>query len=419
MKVKKQIICTMTALGVLVGNFSTNVAMAQNVDSYNSSEKVITDMVAAVKEKNWNTFTNLMCSSEQEYYNYYFSNDSYNNGIKQVENISVTDLYEIDSSLVESELLEDEYSILSESNNIQTYIVALDCETNIENQYFFDGINYFLIVLAEENEEMKIVQFNRPSLEILDDIVVPTLSENDNNYESEIAGINVIEQAENGLIINAEEDILFDGFETKAVTEVLNEDREEKDGYGISTTASGTTDFPNLSTYSNYSYPTTISVKLNKTGNNKIVSVDFETYIKNTLPNEWYSSWDSASLRAGAYCVKMVGWYRTIKPVSSSGGYDVTQGTQYYVPDTAVTSTNNAVEYIEGYGMADSTNKLFFPEYTAGTKGSAGTQSSGQLKQWGSQYLASEKDYSHKNILNYYYKGSSYSSGSLVFFSYE
>lgn len=400
---------------MLVGVSSTNIAMAQTTER-KDSEKVITDMVDAIKKKDWNTFTNLMCSSEQEYYNSYFLDDSYTNGIKQVEDVSLTNIYEVDTSMVKNELLEDEYTILSESDNIQTYIVALDCDASIENQYFFDGINYFLIALAEENNEMKIVQFNRPSSDILDDRVIPTLSSTKDIYDNEMAGINVIRQAENGLVINAKEDVLTDGFDIKSISKVLN---DETDEYGISTTASGTTDFPNLGAYSNYSYPSTISVKLNKTGNSRVVSVNFEKYIKNTLPNEWYSTWDKAALRAGAYCVKMVGWYRTIKPVSSSGGYDTTQGTQNYIPDTAVTETTNAVNYIKGYGMADSTNKLFFPEYAAGTKGSAGTQSGGQLKQWGSQYLASEKGYTYKQILNYYYKGSSYSSGSLVFFSYE
>lgn len=417
MKTRRRIICVMATLSMLAGIFPTNIAMAQSSDG-SESKQVISDMVEAVQEKDWNTFTSLMCSSEQEYYTSYFSDDNYANGIKQVDNISLTDIYEVDYSLVKAELLEEEYPILSESNNIQTYIVALDCDTSVENQYFFDGINYFLIALAEENSEMKIVQFNRPSLMVLNEVVVPTLSSGNNDYESEMAGINVIEQAENGLIINAEEDIITDGFETISITEILGEGNGN-DGDEISPTANGTTDFPNLDFYSSYSYPSAISVKLNKTGNNQVVSVGFDEYIKNTLPNEWYASWNADSLRAGAYCVKMVGWYRVCRPVSSSGGYDVTQGTQRYVPDTAVTATNNAVDYVAGYGMADSVNRLFYPEYAAGTKGSAGTQSGGQLKQWGSQYLASEKGYTHRQILNYYYAGSSYSTGSLVFFSYE
>ena len=418
MKARKQNLWAVAAISMLVGVSQTNITMAQTL-SENESEQVIIEMVDAVQEKDWNTFTKLMCSSEQEYYNSYFSDDNYTNGIKQVEDISLANIYEADTSLVKSELLEEEYSILSGNENIQTYVVALDCDPNLENQYFFDGINYFLIVLAEENNEMKIVQFNRPSSAILDNIVVPALSLNDDNYESKMAGISVIEYAENGLVVNAEEDILTDGFDTKSMTGILNEETDENGEYGTSTTASGTTDFPNLGTYSQYSYPSTISVKLNRTGNNAIVREGFEKYIKNTLPNEWYASWDNAALRAGAYCVKMVGWYRTLRPVSSAGGYDVTQGTQNYIPETAVTATSNAVNYIKGYGMADSVNKLFYPEYAAGTKGSAGTQSGGQLKQWGSQYLASEKGYTYKQILNYYYKGSSYSSGNLVFFAYE
>lgn len=113
---------------------------------------------------------------------------------------------------------------------------------------------------------------------------------------------------------------------------------------------------------------------MNKTGDSAIKTVSFNTYIKNTLPNEWYSTWATYSLRAGAYCVKMVGWYRVLKPVNSALGYDVTQSTQMYVPSSAVSTTNSAVNAIASAGMADSTGKLFFPEYAAGTQGSAGTQ---------------------------------------------
>ena len=82
---------------------------------------------------------------------------------------------------------------------------------------------------------MKIVQFNRPSSAVLDDIVVPTLSSSGGSYESEIAGINVIEQAENGLVVNAREDILTDGFDTKSVTGIINDEADENGEYGTST----------------------------------------------------------------------------------------------------------------------------------------------------------------------------------------
>lgn len=399
----------LVALSILVGFMSRDIVMAQPKD-YNGVQ-IITSMVESIREKDWAAFSGLMCASEQEYYDVYFANSDYTNGIKQIKDIALHDIYEVDPSKVQDELLTEEYPILAESNIIQTYIVALDCEVDKENQYFFDGVNYFLIVLAEEENEMKIVQFNRPTAKILSEVVEPTLSSVNSDYENEVAGINVIRQAEGGLIVNANNDVLTDSFKIVTVTPVL----EEGDEYGIGLLA----DYPLLGAYIKYSYPTTISVKLDKTGNNKIVTVDFNTYIKNTLPNEWYASWSSESLKAGAYCVKMVGWYRVIKPISSAGGYDLTQKTQNYTPDTSKTASDAAVDAIAGSGMANSSDLLFFPEYARGTEGSAGTESGGQLKQWGSQYLATELNYTASQILNYYYKGSDYSSGSLKFFSYS
>lgn len=141
---------------------------------------------------------------------------------------------------------------------------------------------------------------------------------------------------------------------------------------------------------------------MNKTGNSQIKTVAFDSYIKNTLPNEWYSSWNAAALKAGAYCVKGVGIYRSIKPVNVN--YMVSQGTQNYVPNTTSTKTNTAVNSISDKYVVSSDGALFFPEYGAGTKGEAGTKGTGRLLQWGSQYLAAQKGYTYKQILNYYLK---------------
>lgn len=119
-------------------------------------------------------------------------------------------------------------------------------------------------------------------------------------------------------------------------------------------------DPPMLSHYSTYSYPTSIKVKLNKTGNNAIVTVSMTSYMKNVLPNEWIPSWNTEALKAGAYCVKMVGIYRAISPMSSAGGYNLTQSTQMYKPNSSYASTSNAIDSISNSGMADSSGKLFF-----------------------------------------------------------
>lgn len=143
----------------------------------------------------------------------------------------------------------------------------------------------FLIVLAVENDALKVVQFNRPSTNLIAQIVKPKLSTEYKDYEEQVAGIEVIEYAENGLIVNAEKEILTDGVELVTI--------ENNDNISL------LSDFPVLSHYSTYHYPSKISVKMNYSGNGEIVDVPFTDYMKNTLPNEWYGSWNSEALKAG------------------------------------------------------------------------------------------------------------------------
>lgn len=405
---KKMIACILTAVMILAGTES--IAWASELEPYlfdvNKAEKVVVELFGAADRQDWNRFTELMCSSEQEYYEYYFSNTELQNGIKQVERGILLNTYFVENDLAENEWLVKEYPILSSSKETYSFVAEVDCEVNKENKYFINGINYFLVVLAVENDALKVVQFNRPSMELISTIVEPELSEQSMDYDEQIAGIEVLEYAERGLVVNAEKEILVDGFEV-----IRSTDKDEAALFS----------FDIINHYSTYSYPTTIDVLMNDTsngGDGTIKTVNFTMYMKNTLPNEWMGNWHTESLKAGAYCVKMVGIYRTIKPVNSSGGYDVTQYTQKYIPNTQYNATNTAIDSIKNRGMAVSSGRLFFPEYAAGTKGSAGTRGCGQVKQWGSQLLATQ-GYSYDYILNYYYKGSSITSEDLNFFGYN
>lgn len=73
--------------------------------------------------------------------------------------------------------------------------------------------------------------------------------------------------------------------------------------------------------------------------------------------------------------------------------YDVSQATKYYKANIEYSSTNSAISVVRLQGMADSTGKIFFPEYAQGVSGQAGTQSGGQVKQYGSQYLELNKSF--------------------------
>jgi hypothetical protein len=82
---------------------------------------------------------------------------------------------------------------------------------------------------------------------------------------------------------------------------------------------------------------------------NRVDRVNFKTYVKNVLPNEWIPSWPAASLDAGAMAVKSYGWYWALHSNRKTPGgdcYDVRDNTsdQVYKPSTAVSSTSSAVD---------------------------------------------------------------------------
>ena len=84
-----------------------------------------------------------------------------------------------------------------------------------------------------------------------------------------MAGIEVIEYAEKGLAVNAEKELLEEAFETV----VVEENNSESSLFSVK-------DFPILSHFSTYSYPSYITVKMNYSGNGEIVKVKIKDYIK-------------------------------------------------------------------------------------------------------------------------------------------
>ncbi|KLU63106.1 stage II sporulation protein [Peptococcaceae bacterium CEB3] len=142
------------------------------------------------------------------------------------------------------------------------------------------------------------------------------------------------------------------------------------------------------------------------------VTVDFEQYVKDVLPNEWYESWASDgfnSLEAGALAVKTYGWYHTIYPKDWRHGADVTNGTasQMYDPGSGAKAPNCSQ-------AVDNVKNQVIGNYTINSDGSvsttlletcyyATTSPGYAMSQWGSYYDAQDgMDYSQ--IINKWYK---------------
>lgn len=421
MKVKMKLFEKMKfiASGVMIFIFCFFVQnMCQVMAEEFDFEKAIQTLVSSIQQKDWDTYTDLMSYEEQSFCEYYFRNDSYTDGVKQIKTIRLSEIVKIEKEQAISELLPEEYPILENSSDVKIFLVGFDCVVDEENAYFYNGLNYFLIAFAKENDGVyKIAQFNRPSFDFLEENISISLEKSSNAESKKNMALNIVKYAEEGFLINGEGELIIDDYTvikeniiTNKITELKAEEKS------MIARANNYSEHPQLDLYIYYSVPERITVKLNKTGTGQIVSVPFEQYIKNTVPNEWMASWNKYTLRAGAYCVKGVAIYRSIKPVNAN--YMVSQGTQSYKPGTSHSRSDAQVDAIKTKFMVNSSGKIFFPEYGGGSSNDPGTKGSGRLLIYGSEYLGRVKAKKAKGILNYYYKGSSCSSEGIEFITY-
>lgn len=142
--------------------------------------------------------------------------------------------------------------------------------------------------------------------------------------------------------------------------------------------------------------------------------------MKNVLPNEWYSTWPSESLKAGAMAVKMYGWYHVYHPKWPSLNADVkdTTADQVFIDNSEVSTTTTAINNVGGVGFENSDGNVFETQYLAGTKDQPGTQSSGKMSQWGTKYWADKGTKNYVEMAHYYYDNSDKSTDAIATFSY-
>jgi peptidoglycan hydrolase-like amidase len=151
--------------------------------------------------------------------------------------------------------------------------------------------------------------------------------------------------------------------------------------------------------------PTSILVYRVQLG--RVDRVDFKTYVKNVLPNEWITSWPRESLRAGAMATKSYAWYwalHSTRKTSFGACYDVRDdtGDQVYRPGSAVASTSAAVDATWTTRLTRG-GAVLKAHYCATTTACSAWVKGDWMSQYGSADLARDgKGYA--TILRHYYR---------------
>ena len=379
-KVSCMLFVLILALSFSTATFASKTSPVQVDDTDTVSQmEVITDYVNSIKTNDWTSLTQLSSNRDNNEYVEFFSN-KYNNqnkvGFYAINTASLFSVTKLDTNLLP---LYDNASYYENlyGNDVGLYLVGANLNCKKESKDFYNGVNFFIVILGKEDGQWKVLTFSEAPPSAIESYVPDT-------SQDVSTALDIVKSRNKGIFKNGEGQIIGTNI---ATDQQLS---EEKGDATFSTQV-----------VTNFTRPDNVRVYLS-TGT--IATVDLFTYCKNVLPNEWIASWKSEALKAGAQCVKMVAWYRVYNAKYPGLGYDVkdTTADQVYKPNTENTYTTNAINAVSGIGLCNSGNQLFYCAYLAGTSGSAGTQNGGTCYQWGTQYLAGA-GYVCLDILKYYY----------------
>ncbi|MEV5570595.1 peptidase inhibitor family I36 protein [Spirillospora sp. NPDC052269] len=150
------------------------------------------------------------------------------------------------------------------------------------------------------------------------------------------------------------------------------------------------------------------SILVYRVSQRRVERVDFKTYVKNVLPNEWMAGWPRESLKAGAMAVKSYGWYwamHSSRKTPWKQCFDVydTDSSQVYHPGSATSSTNAAVDATWSTRMTRS-GSIFQAQYCSYPAACRDYRTGQWMSQNGSRDLA-KSGWGYAGILHHYYNG--------------
>lgn len=319
---------------------------------YSAQEQLIYDYFENINSWNWSNWVSSYTQSvRKDYYSFVNNPNNVTNnvGVLTINNAHVLNVQKVSNSYA-PKVYPELQKFFQNENNYECYSVKINTQVKEDNGYFKDGISNHLIVLVRDSNGWGI---------------------------GAMCGFN---------------DSSYSEYSANAVYGI---------GYGL---------------ISYISEPSTIDV-MDENGDIHY-NEDFTDFIVNVTCNEIGNmGYSDAALKANIMAIKMCGWWAEAGTYRETYGCDIKYGDVAYKSTLATTSTKtkaiqNAVDDLDGYYMVSSTGtngKLFYSSYFAGTSSSTG-KGTGRLRQNGSEYLATQYNYTWKKILHYYYDNSSYNN---------
>ncbi len=148
----------------------------------------------------------------------------------------------------------------------------------------------------------------------------------------------------------------------------------------------------------------------------RIDTVDYYSYVRRVLPQEWGISWNAESLKAGSLAVKSYAWNRAVVQDGTFWNgqcYDVDDTVNYQVyRDSTAASTDSAIASAWRTWVRKN-NQAFLATYRAGSPGMAcGAENLNgtMMRQWGTKTCADQGKGYRDIVDDYYYPVSLFST---------
>lgn len=152
---------------------NTNTVLAD--ENY---ESIITELIKLENDNNWDRYPDLWCDEQRDIFENLFIDDEFvesQNGILCVDTATINDIKEIEYKEI------DGWNLVNDSDkyeNIKYYVVEIDYKLKHEQFGFEEGINYRLIALGKENNDIKVLAVSEAPGSIVSNHFIKTNANN-------------------------------------------------------------------------------------------------------------------------------------------------------------------------------------------------------------------------------------------------
>lgn len=164
-----------------------------------TAENVIYEVISAMNNHDISRYIVTQCEANKTDLERFFAGRDWekdNAGVMCVENAALYEIKELPLDIASSYTSIYKYEEIY--NDLKAYYVGIDYKVKNESKYFFNGVNYDLIVLGKENGEWRIVEESDAPVESL------TLTKYKFGSNAENKALKIVNARLDGITLNGE-----------------------------------------------------------------------------------------------------------------------------------------------------------------------------------------------------------------------